>query len=84
MRKSECPFAFLCLTDPGVITKTWFAFFHLHLFCHKHNYLMYNSLRDFISKIFKKSVKEKERGAKAEKLKRGFGSMCSMNVTERH
>lgn len=27
-------FAFLFLSDPSVITKTWFAFLHLHLFCH--------------------------------------------------
>lgn len=82
VRKFGCPCVFLFLWDPSVIAKTWFAFLPLHLFCHKYNYLMFFSLRDFISKIFKKSVKEKAIRRKAEKLKCRFRSMCIMNVTK--
>lgn len=82
IRKLEDPFALLSLLHPGVITKTWFAFLHLHLFSHKYNYLMYVSARDFISKIFKKSVKEKARGRKSKKERCGFRSICSMNMTK--
>lgn len=81
VRKLGCPCVLLLLSDPSVIAKTWFAFLHLHLSCCKYNYLIV-SLRDFVSKIFKKSVKEKAIGRKAEKLKCKFRSVCIMNVTK--